>query len=364
MIITVLAFIAHARRADRRPRVRPLPRRGRLRRARCCASRSASAACSGAASRRPTSTEFVVCALPLGGYVRMLDEREGAGARRTSSRRAFNRKPLLAARRDRRRRPDRQPAAGGAAVRGGALDRHRRAEGAARRRRRRRASPSAPACAPATGCAPGRSDGGDWHDVRSMTDLRWQVTQAVLHGEDVAPAASATATAAASAASSSRSTSLGVARVDAKLMQRIGLGSAVQRAGARRGQGRRRRRARRACAPATACSRSTASPIADASAGCATRSAPAAASGSRACRCTGASSAPAQRSSSTCTPASSIDAGSRIGRIEAFPGQPPEMVTVRYGAVDGLTQRRDADLGDVGADGEDARQDGRSARPR
>ena len=26
---------------------------------------------------RPDSTEFVVCALPFGGYVRMLDEREG-----------------------------------------------------------------------------------------------------------------------------------------------------------------------------------------------------------------------------------------------------------------------------------------------
>ena len=41
----------------------------------------------------PDSTEFVVSALPLGGYVRMLDEREGpvAPAERHM---AFNRKPL------------------------------------------------------------------------------------------------------------------------------------------------------------------------------------------------------------------------------------------------------------------------------
>src|SRR6187551_3232556 len=42
---------------------------------------------------RPDSTEFVVCALPLGGYVKMLDEREGAVAPAELGR-AFNRKPL------------------------------------------------------------------------------------------------------------------------------------------------------------------------------------------------------------------------------------------------------------------------------
>src|SRR4029453_12851919 len=41
----------------------------------------------------PDSTEFVVCALPLGGYVRMLDEREGEVAPQDLPR-AFNRKPL------------------------------------------------------------------------------------------------------------------------------------------------------------------------------------------------------------------------------------------------------------------------------
>ena len=41
----------------------------------------------------PDATEFVVCALPLGGYVRMLDEREGEVAPSELDR-AFNRKPL------------------------------------------------------------------------------------------------------------------------------------------------------------------------------------------------------------------------------------------------------------------------------
>src|SRR5215210_4404135 len=41
----------------------------------------------------PDSTEFVLCALPLGGYVRMLDEREGPVAP-DQLERAFNRQSL------------------------------------------------------------------------------------------------------------------------------------------------------------------------------------------------------------------------------------------------------------------------------
>ena len=41
----------------------------------------------------PDSTEFVLCALPLGGYVKMLDEREGPVATEDLSR-SFNRKAL------------------------------------------------------------------------------------------------------------------------------------------------------------------------------------------------------------------------------------------------------------------------------
>ncbi len=49
---------------------------------------------------------------------------------------------------------------------------------------------------------------------------------------------------------------------------------------------------------------------------------------------------------------SSASAASRL-----YPGQPPEMVTVRYGVARRPRARRVADLGDVGADAEDARQD-------
>ena len=40
-----------------------------------------------------------------------------------------------------------------------------------------------------------------------------------------------------------------------------------------------------------------------------------------------------------CTPRVVADGGKRIGRIDASSGQPPEMVTVRYGAVEGLARR-------------------------
>lgn len=43
--------------------------------------------------RSPDDTEFVIGALPLGGYVRMLDEREGEVAPHEREQ-AFNRKPL------------------------------------------------------------------------------------------------------------------------------------------------------------------------------------------------------------------------------------------------------------------------------
>ena len=89
----------------------------------------------------PESTEFVLCALPLGGYVRMLDEREApvAGERARSS---FQSQAARATRRDRDRRPGRQPVARCRSVLGRALDRRRRAEGPARAARgsqRRRA---------------------------------------------------------------------------------------------------------------------------------------------------------------------------------------------------------------------------------
>ena len=92
----------------------------------------------------------------------MLDEREGAGRARTSCDARLQPQAAVAARRHRRRRSGRQPAARGAAVRRRALDRRRRAEGGARHAGGRRASPSGPACAPATGCARSRPTATSW----------------------------------------------------------------------------------------------------------------------------------------------------------------------------------------------------------
>ena len=90
-------------------------RRALVRGRRCCGSRSASGASCGRAASGPTRTEWAVSAIPLGGYVKMADEREGA-VPLDDLPRAFNRQSvwkriaIVAA------GPDREPAARGAAV--------------------------------------------------------------------------------------------------------------------------------------------------------------------------------------------------------------------------------------------------------
>lgn len=114
-------------------------------------------------------TEFVVGAFPLGGYVKMLDEREAPVAPHERHL-AFNTQPLRA-RRHRRGRAAGQPAPGRAALCGRQLDRrggaqglrgqprgrlHRRAGGPARRRagaERRRRRASRRTCAHSRTCA-------------------------------------------------------------------------------------------------------------------------------------------------------------------------------------------------------------------
>lgn len=128
----------------------------------------------------PDRTEFVVSALPLGGYVRMLDEREAPVAPQELGR-AFNRKPLgqraliVAA----------GPAANlvlavllYALVQFTGVDVPKALLGA----------PPPSSQAALAGLKAGdwvRSwslDGQTWEDVRSIQDLRWQVTDAVLAG--------------------------------------------------------------------------------------------------------------------------------------------------------------------------------------
>ena len=126
--------------------------------------------------------EFAVSALPLGGYVRMLDEREGA-VEPAERERAFNRRPLW--------QRSAIVAAGPAAnlvlavllyagVNWIGLDEPKAvvaapAAGSVAERAGLRAGDWVRATAP--------SPEGDWRDVRSLPELRWRVTQAALAGE-------------------------------------------------------------------------------------------------------------------------------------------------------------------------------------
>ncbi len=171
----------------------------------------------------PDATEFVVCALPLGGYVRMLDEREGEVAPAELGR-AFNRKPLLAR---------------SAIVIAGPLANLLLAVllyaaahwiGIA--------EPKAVLGPPVAGSLADRAglrvgdwvramaeDGDDWRDVSSLPDLRWRLTQAALQKQSVRLQVSDRD------GRGKRLLALDLsgidpAKVDATLAQKIGLGAA------------------------------------------------------------------------------------------------------------------------------------------
>ncbi|MDO9073232.1 MAG: RIP metalloprotease RseP [Rubrivivax sp.] len=131
----------------------------------------------------PDATEFVVCSLPLGGYVRMLDEREGAVAPGDVSR-AFNRKTLW--------QRAAIVSAGPLANLGLAVLLYAAAHWIGIQ------EPKALLGPPVAGSAAERAglragdwvralahDGDDWQDLRSFTDLRWELTQAVLQRKPV-----------------------------------------------------------------------------------------------------------------------------------------------------------------------------------
>lgn len=125
-------------------------------------------------------TEFAVSVLPLGGYVRMLDEREG-DVPEAERERAFNRRPLW--------QRSAIVAAGPAANLLLAVVLYAAAQWYGVQ------EPKALMSAPAVGSAAERaglrsgdwvrewsSDGASWREVDSMADLRWQTTQAALDG--------------------------------------------------------------------------------------------------------------------------------------------------------------------------------------
>ena len=188
---------------------------------------------------RPDGTEFVVCALPLGGYVRMLDEREGPVAP-DERHRAFNRKSLWQRT---------------AIVAAGPLANLLLAVAlysvqswvGVEEPKAVLGPPVAASVAERAGLRAGdwvrsvSSDGNEWQDIRSLTDLRWQVMQAVMDGQSLELRLSDS-----DGRGSRRVTldlaSLSTSEVDAKLMQRIGLGGAYSEpvlADVTPGQGRR-----------------------------------------------------------------------------------------------------------------------------
>ncbi len=279
---------------------------------------------------RPDGTEFVVCALPLGGYVRMLDEREGPVAPGDRDR-AFNRKSLWQR---------------SAIVVAGpvanlllavalysvqcwvGVDEPKAVLG----------PPAAASVAERAGLRAGdwvrsvSSDGNEWHDIRSLTDLRWQVMQSLMNGESLELRVSD-----GDGRGQRRITldlaALASSEVDAKLMQRIGMGGAYSepviaavtpgKAGAISGL----RAGDRVLAI-------DGRPIADAlQVYDATRD-----SGK-----TGTAmpmqwrvERGGQRIDLVVTPAVVIDAGKRIGKLDVSPGRKPEIVSVRYGVFEGI----------------------------
>ena len=302
----------------------------------------------------PDSTEFVLCALPLGGYVKMLDEREGA-VRPDDLGRSFNRKALW----QRTAIVAAGPAANlllavllYAAAHWIGIDEPKAVMG----------SPVAASLADRAGLRAGdwarawSADGTEWADLRSMTDLRWEVTQAVMRGERLHLMLSDRDGRAQRRVVLALD-SFGSAEVDAKLMQRIGLGSpfsepvlgevkaggAAARAGLRAGDRVRsidgveiadasqvRELIRASGQPGDEAKRGAAkSGVADID--------KAKSGGAAARTMQWRVEREGQVLPIAVTPTVVSEGGQQVGRIGAFPGQPPDMVMVRYGPLDGLT---------------------------
>ncbi|HEV7912772.1 MAG TPA: RIP metalloprotease RseP [Albitalea sp.] len=280
----------------------------------------------------PDSTEFVVAVLPFGGYVRMLDEREGP-VRPEELHLAFNRKSLW----QRTAIVSAGPIANlllAIVLYAGAnwigIDEPKAVLG----------EPAANSLAERAGVHAGdwaravSNDGSDWRDLRSMTDLRWEITQAVMQGEPLHVMLSK-----ASGRAEHRVVlpldTLGSKELDAQLMRRIGLGQTYSE------------------------------PVIDK----VVAGGPAAAAGVMPgdrvvsvdgqmladrsklidmIRASGASgeakvmSWRVERSGQMIElpvkPAIVTEGDKRFGRVEASIGRPPEMVLVRYGFIEGLTQ--------------------------
>jgi regulator of sigma E protease len=280
----------------------------------------------------PQSTEFVLCALPLGGYVKMLDEREAPVAPDQLDR-AFNRKPLWQRTAIVAAGPvanlllavllftasywigtEEPKAVMGAPVAGSVAERAGLRAGDWARAWSR--------------------DGVEWHDVRSMIDLRWEVTQSSLRGEPLQLMVTDRAGHGRRTVALPLETIAG-SEVDAKQMQRIGLGMAfsepvlgkvvpggpADKAGLLAGD--------------RVLSIDDATVI-DGGSLRATIMASGRDGVARPMRWRVDRSG--RTVELTVTPNIVPDGAKTVGRIELIPGQPFETVTVRYGAFEGLAQ--------------------------
>jgi len=279
---------------------------------------------------KPDGTEFVVCALPLGGYVRMLDEREGTVPAGDLDR-AFNRKPLW--------QRAAIVAAGPAANLLLAVALYATVHWMGVE------EPKAVLALPAAGSVADRAglragdwvrawsdDGVAWRDVRSLTDLRWQVTQSLLRGERLELLVSGRDGRGQRRASLDLA-SLAQSEIDTKLMQKIGLGGAwsepvlgeVKAGGAGAAAGLR---------AGDRILSIDGRPIEDAAQAREAIRASAADGQARTLRWL--IEREGARLELAVTPAVVVDQGQRVGRIEVVPGRPAETVAVRYGAFEGL----------------------------
>lgn len=280
----------------------------------------------------PDSTEFVLSVLPLGGYVRMLDEREGA-VPPDQVHRAFNRKPLW----QRAAVVSAGPIANlllaivlYSAAHWIGMDEPKALMG----------PPAAASLAERAGLHAGdwaratSADGENWNELRSLSDLRWDVTQAVLRGQVLHLLVTDRDDRARRRVMLELDT-LGAREVDAQLMRRIGLGTAFSEPvlGEVKPGGPGARAGLMAGDRVIAIDGVV---IADAS------------TIRELIRASGSSGTAkpmlwrVERGNRTLEltvlPAVVGETGQRVGRIEVFPGQPPQMVLVRYGVVDGFTR--------------------------
>jgi regulator of sigma E protease len=277
-----------------------------------------------------TSTEFVVSALPLGGYVRMLDERDGPVAP-SDLPRTFNRQPLW--------KRSAIVAAGPIANLVLAVLLYAAAHWIGMD------EPKAVLGAPVTGSVAERAglragdwvqatspDGDTWSDTRSMTDLVWTITQSVLHAERLQLRVTDRD------GQHGRTVALELDTVpagelDAQLMRRVGVGGVY----AEPVMGEIKPGGPAAAAGLQKGDRVLAvdgRPMTDASSLREVIRSNVTPAGARALEWE------IDRAGRTefiaVTPVVVEEGGLRFGRIEAFIGAPPEMVTVRYGIVDGL----------------------------